>query len=63
MSEYRRGTVILSSSESDTFRKILCCPNNEAITRRDASLKQASEMQFRLTSTGFSFVLPNFLTK
>ncbi len=59
MSEYRGGHVILSPSESNVFRQILNHPNNEAITMRDASLKQASEMQFRMTSTGFTFTLPD----
>jgi len=59
MSEYRGGHVILSPSESNVFRQILSHPNDEAITMRDASLKQASEMQFRMTPTGFTFTLPD----
>ncbi len=58
MAEYRGGHVILSPSESNVFRQILYCPNREAIIMRDTSLKQASEMHFQMTSTGFSFSLP-----
>ncbi len=59
MSEYRGGHIILSPSESSVFRQILNSPNNDAIVMRDASLKQAEEMQFQITNTGFSFVLPD----